>query len=1242
MMLRPRRSCLLLALLVGAAARPASAQPVQVLHRFTPSTANPNGPLVQLPGGDFYGVTTAGIIRLTTAGQVTEVVRIADSMPVGALVLASDGGLYGTTVNRDSYSGPGGTVFRFDPATGAVRTIHTFSSQTDGRAPLGGLVPVGGSLYGVTRSGPGDMEFVGTIFHVIVATGELVTDFVFAGSGQPFGPNCPLTLGPDGLLYGTSVGGSFGVLYRFNPATGVTTTLREFSAADGAGLGDFALAPGGSLFGSAIVGGTEDAGTAFRYTPATETFQRIYSLAPSNGVDGRRPGPIVSGGDGNFYGVTDLPNSGASSGWALFRLRPGAGATFTYERLRELDENVAGRPTQVKLTLGADGLLYGYAQAGGPSGNGTLFRFDPNEGGPPADPIAFTLVHAFPQLNTWNPSAPVLAADGFLYGVTNAGGAANRGAVYRLNATTAAVAILGDVPAASTPHIVNSALVPGPDGLLYGTSVAGPTVAGTPTPVEFDILRITPASGTATVAVGPLPGSAAPVGLVRTTAGGLYGPQRGGGPRGIVRFDPVANTVTTVTSLETTASLFLSPLTATSDGGVYALSQTAIPNPFTARIFTTRTFLLRLNPASPTGVDAITLGDDILDSIDRLVETSDGRLYFDARYQQTLAVVGVDRATGALRRVCTMPPSAIRLQHMSAGPDGALYGFVTGSQRLFRCDPATGTVTLTALPPDVGRIVEPLTTVGGMLYGAAVGQWPATGGTLFRLAPGGTLPALDSDGDGLPNVWETAYGLDPFGTGPGNGPADDPDGDGRTNAQEFADGTHPRGFETKLFAEGATGQFFHTMFDISLPGLSAATVRARFLTDTGAVVSTDLIVPPRSHLAFDPSTLPGLERETFSSIFESDVWMAIDRTMTWGAGGYGSHLETGLAAPSPTWYFAEGSTSGDFALFYLLQNPQTSAVSATVTYLRPSGQAPIERTYSLPPLSRTTIVVDNETAGLASTDVSAKITATAPIVAERAMYLSKPGQPFAAGHESAGVTAPALEWFLAEGATGTFFDLFVLIANPNPTAATVDVEYLRSSGAPLTKTYTVPAQSRMTIWVDDEELPAGSGHKPLAAGSVSTVVRSTNAVPIIVERAMWWPGPEITSDFWYEAHNSPGATGTATRWVLGGADIGGSDSADTYILIANTTSTNARAQVTLVTDDIGSRQETIDVPAKSRVTRSLRTLFGPVSPPDGRFGVIVESLAPASVPLVVERATYANPGGVFWGRGGNALAAPLP
>jgi hypothetical protein len=515
---------------------------------------------------------------------------------------------------------------------------------------------------------------------------------------------------------------------------------------------------------------------------------------------------------------------------------------------------------------------------------------------------------------------------------------------------------------------------------------------------------------------------------------------------------------------------------------------------------------------------------------------------------------------------------------------------------------------------------------------------------VFRLAASGALPALDADADTLPSAWETAYGLDPLDAGHGSGPSDDPDGDGRTNAQELADGTHPRGFASRLFAEGASNAFFRTTFDlVNLSSGPAAVVRARFLTDTGGTVATDLVSPPRRHRVIDPATLPGAPGGSFSTIIESDQPIVVDRTMTWDASGYGSHLETGLAAPSATWYFAEGSTSGDFALFYLLQNPQATAVTATVRYLRPFGQAPIDRTYTLPPASRTTIAVDDQASALASTDVSAVITATAPIVAERAMYVNRPGQPFAAGHESAGVTAPALDWFLAEGATGAFFDLFVLVANPSSSPAAIEVEYLRSSGAPLTKTYVVPAQSRVTIWVDDEELPAGSGQKPFAEGGVSASVHVTNGVPVIVERAMWWPGPAVSSTYWYEAHNSPGARATAARWVIAGAERGGADATETFVLIANTAARDGNAVVRLLGDDFEAwmpGDSTIPLPAKSRTTVNISELFPWLT--SGRFAVVVESIDRDPLPLVVERATYASPGGVFWGRGGNALATPLP
>ena len=190
--------------------------------------------------------------------------------------------------------------------------------------------------------------------------------------------------------------------------------------------------------------------------------------------------------------------------------------------------------------------------------------------------------------------------------------------------------------------------------------------------------------------------------------------------------------------------------------------------------------------------------------------------------------------------------------------------------------------------------------------------------------------------------------------------------------------------------------------------------------------------------------------------------IAVDRTMTWDATGYGSHVETGLAAPATTWYFAEGSTSGDVLAVLPAAEPAGDRRGRHGALPAPFGLPPIET--ELHAAAEQPHDDRRRRARAPSSPAPTcrrSITATAPIVAERAMYLSRPGQLFAAGHESAGVTAPALEWFLAEGATGAFFDLFLLIANPNATAANVEVEYLLVGGGTLTKSYTVAAHSRI-------------------------------------------------------------------------------------------------------------------------------------------------------------------------------------
>lgn len=152
--------------------------------------------------------------------------------------------------------------------------------------------------------------------------------------------------------------------------------------------------------------------------------------------------------------------------------------------------------------------------------------------------------------------------------------------------------------------------------------------------------------------------------------------------------------------------------------------------------------------------------------------------------------------------------------------------------------------------------------------------------------------------------------------------------------------------------------------------------------------------------------MPGLAAAEFSTVVQSSQELVVDRTMSWDAAGYGSHSETAVRAPATTWYLAEGATIGDFNLFYLLQNPASTATTVLVRYLRATG-APLTKTYVLPARSRTNIWVNEEQfpglgKALASAEFSAVIASQddTPIIVERAMYRSNQGRMFNAGHEA--------------------------------------------------------------------------------------------------------------------------------------------------------------------------------------------------------------------------------------------------
>ncbi|MBA2355582.1 MAG: IPT/TIG domain-containing protein [Acidobacteria bacterium] len=438
---------------------------------------------------------------------------------------------------------------------------------------------------------------------------------------------------------------------------------------------------------------------------------------------------------------------------------------------------------------------------------------------------------------------------------------------------------------------------------------------------------------------------------------------------------------------------------------------------------------------------------------------------------------------------------------------------------------------------------------------------------------------------------------------------------------------------TRYFAEGAAGDFFQTRFAVANPHDEAVPLTVTFTDTLGTATPMTLSVPARARVTIDGSNRPPLASEAFSTKFEAPRVLGVERTVSWAAGGpiYGAHSETGVAAPRTSWVLAEGATIGGFNTFYLLQNPTTTGAEVKVQYLLSTGER-IEKIHPVAPLSRTNIWVNKDDPALASAEMSATLTSMngVPVVVERSMYRNNGDELFSAGHNSAAVDAPSLRWFLAEGATGGTFDEFVLIANPNDAAANLRVSYLRAGQAPLVKSYTAPAQSRLTIWVDQEA-------PELAAAEVSIMVESLTATPVVVERSMWWKSTPTGE--WVEAHNSRGVTTTAARWLVADGESGGPGEASTYVLVANTGNAPAPVRFTLLTEAGTTRTVQDTVTANGRYSLDVAGAFPEAR--GTRFSVLVEGVS-GTATLVVERASYSSTPGTTWASGTNSLAMPLP
>jgi uncharacterized repeat protein (TIGR01451 family) len=428
---------------------------------------------------------------------------------------------------------------------------------------------------------------------------------------------------------------------------------------------------------------------------------------------------------------------------------------------------------------------------------------------------------------------------------------------------------------------------------------------------------------------------------------------------------------------------------------------------------------------------------------------------------------------------------------------------------------------------------------------------------------------------------------------------------------------------TYMLAEGATGTFFDLDVLLANPNNIAAPVTITFLKEDGSTITLNRTLDPLTRTTIRVDDLAGIEGTVVSTVVTSTsgVPLVVERTMKWDATGYGAHAEKATAGPASTWYFAEGS-QGYFSTFLLLANPEAAPNTAHVTYFR-EGEPPLVRDYDLLPSSRFTVNAANDSE-LVDRAFGIEVKFDQPGLAERSTYFGT--NPFwSGGHASAGSTAPATQWFLAEGATGSFFATFVLLANPNDLPAQVTMTYLPDNGTPVTTIHDVPAKGRKTINIAFED-------PTLANAAIG--FRATSDRPIVVERAQYWPQP-----VWHEGHASAGVTEAATRWGLAEGRVGGASNDQTYVLLANAGTEEASVTISFLRTSGTPVIKVFKVPAGSRRNVAVNGAGGDVPElSNEQFGAVIESTAP----IFVERSVYSDAGGVTWAAGTNATATKLP
>ena len=319
-----------------------------------------------------------------------------------------------------------------------------------------------------------------------------------------------------GNLYGTTNHGgaaNAGVVYKVDTA-GHQTVLYSFGGgADGSYpsgvIGDSA----GNFYGTTYEGGTPGGGTVYELDAAGHKTV-LYSFTAA--ADGFGPsGGLIRDSAGNLYGTTGL--GGTAESGVVYELD----ATGHYTVLYRFTGGADGGGPTTGVIRDLAGNLYGTA-LGGTSDSGVVFKLDTTG--------HFTVLYTFTGgADGDSPSSGVIRdSAGNFYGTTSRGGAAGQGVVYKLDTAgheTVLYSFTGGVDGGSPQNSLTSDSA----GNLYGTTYSGGAA-------NMGVVYKLDTAGQETVLHsfrGGADGGTPEAGVIRDSAGNLYGTASIGGKGGV-------------------------------------------------------------------------------------------------------------------------------------------------------------------------------------------------------------------------------------------------------------------------------------------------------------------------------------------------------------------------------------------------------------------------------------------------------------------------------------------------------------------------------------------------------------------------------------------------------------------------------------------------------------------------------------------------------------------------------------